>query len=68
MADVVVKSDGGTMSSVFLLEPQTDKGSRWLKDHCEAEAWQWVGDSLAVEHRYMMGLVEAMETAGLEVR
>lgn len=61
--DIEVTSGG----SVFLVRPLTDAGRDWLHENVESEGWQWLGDALAVEHRYIEPLVCGMVQAGLEV-
>lgn len=54
---------GGT---VYLLTPRTDAARTWLDDHVSAEA-MYLGTSLAVEHRYIVHLLEGIQNDGLTV-
>lgn len=49
--------------SVVLFEPLTAKAHEWLLNNTEAEGWQWLGGSLAVEHRAAPALIQAIEEA-----
>ncbi len=62
-ADVRVDADG----TIVLVTPLTAAGWSWIEERVQTEPWQWLGDSLAVEHRYAGDLVHAMRTEGLEV-
>ena len=55
----------GDHGSIVSVRPLTKRASKWLKDHCQSEAWQWLEHSLNMERRYAFAIVEAMEIAGL---
>lgn len=63
MADIQVENGG----SIYLLRPLTDRGRQWLRENVQAESWQWFGDGLAVEHRYVADVVEGARAEGMEV-
>jgi hypothetical protein len=57
-------SGGGT---VYLITPLNDEAKQNLVDNVSDEA-QWLGNSLAVEHRYIESLVEQLKSEGWTVR
>ena len=64
MPDVLVEDSG----TVFLIKPLTDPARNWLKQNAQHEAWQWFGDSLAVDHRFVEIILRGMKRAGLEAQ
>jgi hypothetical protein len=54
----------GTISTVT---PLTNRCKAWLDEKVEAEGWQWFGDQLAVEPRYVDQVVEGMIEDGLMI-
>jgi hypothetical protein len=66
-ADVVIHGEGpGT--TVYLLVPLTARARKWVAQYVHFEPYQRQGMGIAVEHRYLGQIVEAMQAAGLEVR
>ena len=63
-ADVIVSNEG----SVFLLNPVTDAGKEWIKENCQTEGWQWLGQCLAIGPLYALDIVEGMQGDGLVVQ
>ena len=65
-ADVHV-SGGGT---VYLVHPLTQAAKDWIQEHVgqPGEDVSYLGDALAVEHRYVGDLVAGMQADGLVVR
>lgn len=61
MADFRVTNGG----SMFLVHPLTQECRDWLDENVQAESWQWLGNALAVEHRFIEDLVEGMQNDGL---
>lgn len=59
--DVLVR-DGGT---VFTFCPLTPRAKQWIAENVQSESWQWFGNALVVEHRYVLALVEGMMDEGL---
>lgn len=53
--------------SLFLLRPMTDRGRAWLADTAPDDA-QFMGDAMAIEPRYVEGVVCAAFDAGLIVQ
>jgi hypothetical protein len=64
LPDVLVHDHG----TIFLLDPQTDAGTAWMQENCQAESWQWQGPCLAIEPRCAGAVVEGMLEAGLVVQ
>jgi hypothetical protein len=64
MSDLLVHGHG----SVFLLEPASAAGREWMAEHINADPWQMLGDSVAVEHRYIGDIVAAAQCDGLDVK
>jgi len=56
----------GPMQSVYLVRPLTTEAKAWIKEHVDPQA-QKLGDSVAVEHRYLGAIIEGMEADGLKV-
>jgi len=61
--DVEVVNHG----TVILFVGQSDEGRSWIAQNVEAEAWQWLGPDLAVDHRLAGGLIDGMVDDGLNV-
>jgi hypothetical protein len=61
--DVLVHYDGGT---VALVQPLTERARTWIDENVSEES-QWLGNNLAVEHRYISGLLDGMYRDGLTV-
>lgn len=60
--DLKVENHG----TIFLVRPVTRAGSQWLADTKPDDA-QFFGSAMAVEPRYVEGVVNAAREAGLEV-
>lgn len=54
---------GGT---IYLVRPENNQAREHLVEHTAEEA-QWFGGALAVEHRYITDLVEALRGQGYSV-
>jgi hypothetical protein len=52
--------------SVWLAEPLNEEATRHLLDNVSEEA-QWHGTALAVEPRYVAGLIHGLQWAGFNV-
>ena len=63
MADLVITNEG----PVFIFQPLTDKAREWLEEAVESDPYQWLGNSLAVEHRYAALLAEEAQKDGLTI-
>ncbi len=62
MADYIVENHG----TIFLFLPQNEAAKQNLIDNVEDTAG-WLGDALAVEHRYAYDLAEQLLKEGWEV-
>jgi len=51
------------MPSVYMVIPTTAACRRWLKEHTDGT---WLGGALAVEWRYIDGLLAGLQEAGYE--
>lgn len=47
--------------SIVLLTPETDAEREFFSEHVQTEDWQWWGDALACEPRYVQPILEAIE-------
>jgi hypothetical protein len=61
--DVEIANGG----SIFLVTPLTPAAREWVDANVPLETWQWFGPGFAVEHRYILGLIDGMKADGLEV-
>ena len=61
-ADLGIENHG----SIFLVRPLTPAGQEWL-DSTAPEDAQFMGNAMAVEHRFIEGTVEAARNDGLTV-
>jgi hypothetical protein len=66
-ADFTVFSDS-PHPSVYLLTPHTAAARAWPDENVQAESYQFIGTSLAVEHRYIAQIVAGIRADGMEVR
>jgi hypothetical protein len=48
--------------SLWMCRPMNDDATAWLAEHTDG---QWLGDSLAVEPRYVEGLALGIAEAGM---
>jgi hypothetical protein len=63
MADIQVHDYG----SLAIVLPLTSAASARLADNVDAESWQWMGGAPAVDRRYVDGLIDAVQDAGVGV-
>lgn len=61
--DYLVENHG----TIFMFTPMNAKARKWLRAHVQEDA-QWLGDSLAVEHRYARDLADNLTGDGFLVR
>lgn len=52
--------------SLWLIRPLTPEATEWLNENLSEEA-QWFGNAVAVEPRYVPGLVERLRAEGFDV-
>jgi hypothetical protein len=62
-ADFSVENHG----SLFLLRPHTPRAKAWMKHEVHAEPYQFFGDALAIEHRYISEIVRKLIDEGFIV-
>lgn len=62
-ADLRVQDAG----SVFLLHPASDAGQDWLDENLGGDEVQRLGNAVAVEHRYILDIVDGAKGDGLVV-
>jgi len=63
--DIVI--EGENQATVFLFRPLTPRAFEWIDRHVQPESWQWFGEAVAVEHRFVEDLKQGMQSAGLEL-
>lgn len=56
--------DHGT---VVQFMPVSTRGREWLSTELVSEPWQWLGDTIAVDHRYALGIAQGAVSDGLDV-
>jgi hypothetical protein len=61
--DVTVTSYGG----VLLLNPESEAGREWLAANLSIEPWQLLGDSRAIDSRYIEEITCGIRDAGLTI-
>jgi hypothetical protein len=68
--DAIVWTDSRGFVTVYMLRPLTPAAQEWINENVAQDALEnsYFGDSLVVEHRYIMELVEGMRRDGLVVR
>jgi hypothetical protein len=60
--DALVSGHG----SIYLVRPVSEAAETWIDDNVQDDA-QWFGHSLAVEHRYILDLIDGMQASGLNL-
>jgi hypothetical protein len=45
----------------------TDAANEWFADNVAADAWQWLGNTLWVDHRAAPAVANGLVAAGLEI-
>lgn len=53
--------------SVTRITPLTERGSDWIDCYLDSESYQWLGNSLVVESKFVPDIVFGMEEWGLLV-
>jgi hypothetical protein len=54
--------------SIFLLRPQTDAARSWIEEHIGSDnGYQPYWPTVVIEARYIVPIIEAINTAGMEV-
>lgn len=49
------------------LKPNNEAAKKWLRENIENEPWQWLGNSLYVEHRYIDRIISNIEESGFTI-
>jgi hypothetical protein len=62
--DVLVRN----ADSVWLFCPMTARARSWFEENVAAEPWQTFGPTVAVEHRYALGLLRGLHDDGFVLR
>jgi hypothetical protein len=57
-------NDGGSIVSIT---PLTAQAREWMTDNVHTESWQWMGPTLAVDHRMAQDLIDGINDAGFSV-
>jgi hypothetical protein len=63
MADVRIENHG----TVWLFTPLSERAKALFQGDMETETWQWLGESLGIDHRPARTLAAQLVEAGLEV-
>jgi hypothetical protein len=53
--------------SVILLHAHDQAAKLWIEENCQPEPWQWLGDSLGVEPRYVEPMLNGFVADGGEL-
>jgi hypothetical protein len=61
MTDFIIDEDQG---GLFMLTPVSDAAQAWVEEHLPDDTPRW-GLALAVEHRFIAGIVEGIVADGL---
>lgn len=51
--------------SICLVQPTTPEGSQWIEDNTDPDNRSFLGNSLAVDSRYLEGLADGFSQDGL---
>jgi len=60
--DALVSGHG----SIYLVRPVSEAATEWISENVQEDA-HWFGGSLAVEHRYILDLIDGMQANGLNL-
>ena len=52
------------MPTVHVLRPVSQQAKEWVDEHVQYESWNMMGEGIAIEHRYIGPIVEAMLNEG----
>ena len=63
IVDFTVENHG----SIFLLQPLTPAAQTWIDENIPEDA-QYLGSAVAVEHRYILDIVDGIQGDALEVK
>jgi hypothetical protein len=54
--------------SVVLVTPQSRKAKKFVNEQIVLDGWQWLGDSFAVEPRFVGNLLDGIIQEGMTVQ
>ncbi len=60
--DFQVSNEG----TIWLFTPLNERANTFAQTELGLEAWQWVGDGFAIEHRIARQLVQSLKEEGFE--
>ena len=60
VADFTVTVSG----SMVGLTPVSEHANEWVDQNVEAEGWQWLGNTLWIDHRFAGALLDGVREAG----
>lgn len=63
MVDLLIRDEG----TVVVFRPVSDAARQWIDDNVISEGWQWLGGTLAVDHRYADSIIQGAMLDGLGV-
>lgn len=61
--DVLIYVNG----SMVGIQPMTPAADQWIAYNLPTELWQWLGNTLWIDHRCAPAIIEGMQHDGLEV-
>ena len=64
MVDLLIRDEG----TVVAFQPVTPAAREWIDENIISEGWQWLGDTLAIDHRYADTIIDGAILDGLVVR
>lgn len=50
---------------MYLIQPKSETAKQWIDENVQTEPWQWLGDSLAIDHHYIDTIATAIQEVGL---
>ena len=53
--------------SIWLLAPKTAAATEWISRYISVESQRWGRDQIVVESRYVLGIIDGIEDAGLSL-
>ena len=61
--DIKIDNEG----SIIVITPLTSEARIWIDENCNIESWQWIGESLAIDHRFAENIILGLADAGFNV-
>ncbi len=53
------------MQTVYGIQPITESAREWIDDNVQSESWQWLGQTLVIDHRFIEDVFNGMVDYGL---